>query len=213
MKKLSLKERQLELKINYITEVARDLFFEKGYENTTIDEIAQIAGISKSTLYTYLKSKEEIFMYIHLEGMRQRYAILNEKMKQAQSGFEKIHTFGKEYYHFYKNNPGLFRMHMYEDYNSLDRSKINEALSQEFDSLLNDMIHLVREAFQTGINDNSLKTTVNVGYLDKYLAYSLRIMLNVAISPEKIKQIKDIFDEERFYFQFLDLFMKAISQR
>lgn len=40
---------------------ARQLFLEKGYEKSSMKEIAVNAGISKSNLYNYFKSKEEIF--------------------------------------------------------------------------------------------------------------------------------------------------------
>ena len=39
-------------------------FSQKGYQGSSIDEIAQQAGMSKSTLYTYFKSKLEILKVI-----------------------------------------------------------------------------------------------------------------------------------------------------
>jgi AcrR family transcriptional regulator len=39
---------------------ARDLFFAKGFAEATMDEIAQSAGIRRSTLYTHFRDKHEI---------------------------------------------------------------------------------------------------------------------------------------------------------
>ncbi len=211
MEQLSLKERQAELKRDFIIEVAKRLFFEKGYENTSIDEVALTAGFSKSTLYTYVKSKEELFMHIHLEGMRSRYELLSQKMNRKSTGYAKIYAFGEEYYHFYKQNQGYFKLHLYEDYNSLDKSKIELELYDQFDHLLDRIIAIVRDAFELGIQDHSIRGNIDAGYLDKYFAYTLRTILNVAFSPEKTKQIQDVFDEEKFYYQYLDLFMSAIK--
>lgn len=50
------------VRINEITEAAIDVFLEKGYESTTMDVIAQKAGISKGGLYHYFKSKDMILI-------------------------------------------------------------------------------------------------------------------------------------------------------
>jgi len=44
-----------------ILAAARTLFGHYGYRRTSIDDIAQEAGIAKGTVYLYFKSKEEIF--------------------------------------------------------------------------------------------------------------------------------------------------------
>lgn len=210
-RKLSLKERQFNLKRDYIIEIARDLFFLKGYEQTSIDEIASKAEMSKSTLYNYVKSKEELFMHIHLEGMRERLVSLTEKMNHANNGFEKIQAFGIEYYRFYKKNPGYFKLHAYEDYNSIDKEKAGEDLCNEFEILLEQIITLVRSAFEDGMLDRSIKTQLDPGYLDKYYAYTLRAILNITFNPEKRKEIEKTFDDQKFYMQYLELFLCAIK--
>lgn len=43
-----------------ILDIAKELFIEKGYENTSIVNILEKVGIAKGTLYYYFTSKEEI---------------------------------------------------------------------------------------------------------------------------------------------------------
>lgn len=45
-----------------ITEVGLTLFAEKGFEATTLDEIAEASGIARRTLFHYFSSKEEIIL-------------------------------------------------------------------------------------------------------------------------------------------------------
>lgn len=45
-----------------VAEMALDLFLEKGYEQTTVDDICTVAGISRSTFFRYFPSKEDVFM-------------------------------------------------------------------------------------------------------------------------------------------------------
>ena len=44
-----------------ILETAKAMFREKGFRQTTMDEIAKKLGISKAALYTYFNDKEELF--------------------------------------------------------------------------------------------------------------------------------------------------------
>lgn len=43
-----------------IIETAADLFYQKGYNSTGINEIIATAGVAKATLYNHFKSKEEL---------------------------------------------------------------------------------------------------------------------------------------------------------
>ena len=45
-----------------ILEVAERIFFQYGYSNTSMEEIANECGMSKKTLYKYFKSKEGILL-------------------------------------------------------------------------------------------------------------------------------------------------------
>lgn len=63
------KEILIQFNKSYILEASKQLFLEKGIEKTTVDEIAKLADCSKSTIYVYFKSKEEIFNHIVCEYM------------------------------------------------------------------------------------------------------------------------------------------------
>ena len=51
-----------QLRQERVLEVAQVLFAEKGYHNTTMDEIAARSGIGKGTLYRTFPAKEELFL-------------------------------------------------------------------------------------------------------------------------------------------------------
>ena len=57
---------------NIILEKALELFSRKGYDATTLREIAKEVGITQSSLYKHYKSKEDIFISIFNE-MKSRY--------------------------------------------------------------------------------------------------------------------------------------------
>lgn len=44
-----------------LLDVARQLFAKKGVENTTMNDIAEVSGKGRRTIYTYFRNKREIF--------------------------------------------------------------------------------------------------------------------------------------------------------
>src|SRR5688500_7667806 len=55
-----LRQAQRDLTRSRIKNAARDLFYERHYDATTMDEIALAAGLRRSTLYLHYRDKAEI---------------------------------------------------------------------------------------------------------------------------------------------------------
>lgn len=73
-----------------LVDVARQLFAKNGLENTTMNDIAQASGKGRRTLYTYFKSKEEIYWAV-IEGEMERLSErMNEVADQAMEPEDKL---------------------------------------------------------------------------------------------------------------------------
>ncbi len=62
-----------------IVQAAVKLFSEKGFENTSVDELAKEAGVGKSTIYGYFQTKSEIFLAFCEDEINFVFADLSEK--------------------------------------------------------------------------------------------------------------------------------------
>ncbi len=72
MVKIAITESEKEAKANKIKMVALDLFANRGYHQTTMSDIATVAGMGRGTLYWYFPAKEKLFiaaLYHELEQM------------------------------------------------------------------------------------------------------------------------------------------------
>ncbi len=58
-----MQRKDSEAKKERIAHAATDIFIEKGYKNTSLQDIAQVVGITKAGIYHYFKEKEEILYY------------------------------------------------------------------------------------------------------------------------------------------------------
>ncbi|HVX78247.1 MAG TPA: helix-turn-helix domain-containing protein [Bradyrhizobium sp.] len=80
-----VRERKRRETYERIIEKGLRLFVKNGYEGTTLDAIAEAAGISRRTFFYYFKSKEDVLLAAHDSGFRQalRPAMLDESPDQA----------------------------------------------------------------------------------------------------------------------------------
>ncbi|MBN2385436.1 MAG: TetR family transcriptional regulator [Anaerolineales bacterium] len=95
-KGIPLTEEELARRRREIFEAAVHLFVDKGFAETSLREIAEAAGVGKSTLYDYFASKDEIllsFFADELQGIAERSADVarqewpaTEKLRQVMRG-------------------------------------------------------------------------------------------------------------------------------
>ena len=62
-------ERRKNARPQELVAAALDLFVERGYAATRLDDVAAQAGVSKGTLYLYFSSKEELFKSVINESL------------------------------------------------------------------------------------------------------------------------------------------------
>ena len=63
------RKREKEGRKKAILRAARKLFFEKGLQSITVENIAKEAELSKGAVYLYFKGKEEIYAQILLASV------------------------------------------------------------------------------------------------------------------------------------------------
>lgn len=71
------KEKEKLQRRNAILRAAGALFSEKGYQNATVEEIAEAADLSKGTVYLYFTSKDELYVTVVLESFQMFDATLH----------------------------------------------------------------------------------------------------------------------------------------
>ncbi len=66
---VSHRERQREAKRNAVLQAAAQLFNERGFHATSLDDIAARLNVTKPTLYYYVKNKDEILLQCVRQGL------------------------------------------------------------------------------------------------------------------------------------------------
>ena len=90
-----LRDEIIALKRERILEVAVDLFYAHGYENTTLDAVAERLGVTKPFIYSYFKSKSELLAQICQRAIRGSLDEMNRVLTMDASPAERLRRLGE----------------------------------------------------------------------------------------------------------------------
>lgn len=76
-------ERRKQARPAELLAAALDLFVEKGYAGTRLEDVAMRAGVSKGTLYLYFENKEDLFKAVVRENIVTRISEAAQEIGQA----------------------------------------------------------------------------------------------------------------------------------
>lgn len=91
-----------------ILDAAERVFFSKSFEQTTMDEIARAARLSRALLYVYFKDKMAIMRGIMLRAGNSLQARFEKPLQQFATGLEQIAGIGHAYHAFSEEQPDYF---------------------------------------------------------------------------------------------------------
>ena len=133
---------------------ARSIFASKGYEAATVDDIAQLAGVAKGTVYCYFPSKFEVFIGTLRKGMLELQELTSCNMKAAHGAPAKIRVFirtrleygdlNREFYHIYFSEFSKLALHP-------------SSVRKEFQDLYHEQAHMLEAVIRDGIRDGEIR--------------------------------------------------------
>lgn len=130
---------------------ARKLFTDYGYKKVSMDEIASNAGVTKKTVYSYFKDKEELVKYFINEQITQMKNITDKIDAKDISFVEKINEMIITLLHYRKNTK--FIINLAKEAEALPKGK-----AKEFLEVLNESMQKeIKEKLTSAIKDGYVK--------------------------------------------------------
>lgn len=172
-----------------ILDSAIKLFAEKGFDATSVDEIARNAEINKAMIYYYFSSKEELLSTIIRKSINEFTSIIEDiDLSNFKDLEETIHFFVKEGINYIDRNDMLIRIYQRESLNLSSRwgTNIIDTVGLVFEKV-ETMIRKMRKEsmnFDVTFVEQILVTNLIIGYL------SLKDKLGEKIDEEAGEIIK-----------------------
>ena len=109
-KKVGLRERSKQERQDRIMMAARKLFAERGYDATTLRDVAELAGLGLGTLFNYISDKRDLIYLVFNQEVSMATDTSLAAPRPWQSFSEKILSMVEVYYRLFGSEPILSRI-------------------------------------------------------------------------------------------------------
>ena len=142
------KEREKERRRQQIIVAAKRVFSEKGFNKTTMEDIAKEAELSPGTLYLYFKNKEELYASLSLRILQYLHIRVTHVNKDAAlSPEQKLSALIEAMYDVYDFDP-LTIINMFHLQSSETLKHLSESLLEEIKQLSQKSIGAIAKIFE-----------------------------------------------------------------
>lgn len=146
---MSLKE----VKVNFIVDIATDLFMCRSVSEVTIRDIAISAQVGEATIYRYFGNKQNLVM----QAAMKLQSIVSEdffRLEKGKNGYEKLALFYESYYDIYLKHPNFYKF-----LNEFDAYIANEKSDDmnPYENAIDQYKAYYMEAYELGLKDGSVK--------------------------------------------------------
>ena len=184
----TMREARKEEKISKILTTALSLLAKKGYENTTINDIADTAGISRGLLHYYFKDKEDLAAKALTFGFGPMWDSSVGKIQNARSPEQLVDTMIEVLKKNIQESPDFSAL-LFEMWVSARKSrKIREVFNKGLNEAIDRLQKLLEFASSIGII--KVPQDESEGIVRVLLAMYHGLALQLLINPEKIENRK-----------------------
>jgi AcrR family transcriptional regulator len=187
---MSVREIKKKKNKQAILDAAISLFSANGYENTSIEHIAKIAGVGKGTVYSYFQTKKDIIKGFCEYELEKIHLELVKRSDQDASILEQMLTIYMTEFHHVTQNREFGRLYMRESVFPCD-SDVQS--SQETDDKY---FQILFPILQKGQDRGELRKDIELLYMTAHF-YSLYILIMSAwytgrISTEEVEPAMEL---------------------
>lgn len=157
----SLKEKQRQEREALILQVAEEVLLERGYHETSMDEIASRVGIAKGTVYLHFSSKDDLIVAIFMRDMQEFISNIDKVIDTQLSPKAKLEALYHLMYAglFYKRTQLFSSLYYSIDMKHLFMEK-GSCMHDLWDIVTKRIAQLIDEGKATGDFNSDLPTSV-----------------------------------------------------
>lgn len=182
--KLPRKERDRLRQRKEILDAALELFSQKGYDNVTMQEVAQRAEYAVGTLYNLFENKRELYKAILLEHCHRFHERVIYALDKAGDEISALRNYLKAKIEIFKENIPLIRLYMKETQGAKFNPKagMEGELRELYDSFLAKLATVFESGIKKGLFRKELKPKDLAVALD---ALSTALLFEWVEDPER----------------------------
>ncbi len=166
--KSSTRERERMERKQDILNAAIELFCKKGFEQSSMDDVAKESEYTKKTIYRYFTCKEDLFFAVTLEGYQRLSGMIALAHTAHDNGIGNIRRSYSAFYEFYCKYPQLLQCMTMVGLIKPYSANLNVPYRDQLERHTAEMFQSVRDLFVAAKGDGSIRSDLDV----TQLAYS-----------------------------------------
>lgn len=152
------KKREKAARRKQIQNAAKELFFSKGFNATTMEDIAKKEELSVATLYSYFKNKEELYASLNIITLQYVYDHFNKAYNDNSLSVEdKILAFKDAFYNAFRNDP-LCMLNVFRIQLDGTLSTFSEEILYELNNLATKIMKNLAAVYDEGARQGKFKS-------------------------------------------------------
>jgi AcrR family transcriptional regulator len=166
------KIRDRQKRTKEIVDGAKDIFIAKGFNNSTMNDIANMSDLSRRTLYLYFHNKEEILLTIAVNTLEKLVKEIKEDYRPKDSGLNQLLLIANKYSNLFLTDAGSFQF--VPNFTSCVYTLgIDNDIVKKCTYNVQNISNLVCEKLKIGVKDGSIRPVENI---NKTAAFVISIM-------------------------------------
>lgn len=138
------------VKRDAVIQVAAKAFAERGYHNTSLDDIAKALDVTKPTIYYYVTNKEQLLFQCFVAGLEPIRAALNEVKVAKEPGRERLNTVLRQYAQAVASEFGWCMV-------IAEHQDLSPSMSRQVRALKVEIDQGIRRLLREGVKDGSVQ--------------------------------------------------------
>ena len=149
---MSLKD----VKMNFLVDIATDLFICRSIQDVTIKDIAVSAQVGEATIYRYFGKKQAIVVSAAMK-LQKEVNTLYFKLDEGRNGFEKLKIFYLSYLQIFVNHPEFYKfINEFDSFISSEDPGTTDVIDP-YEAVVGQYEKVYMKAYEDGLKDGSVK--------------------------------------------------------
>ena len=199
---MSLKD----VKINFLVDIATDLFMCRSVQEVTIHDIAVSAQVGEATIYRYFGNKQNLVIQA---AMKIQNIVSADffKLDEGKNGFEKMAIFYQSYLNIYNKHPNFYKfLEEFDSFISSDNTDTNS-----YEAVIDQYKAFYMDAYLEGLKDGSIKKQNDIESFYFSTTHALlELCKKMAFKKAVLKQDKSVGKEKEIQC-LIDIILMSLN--
>jgi len=186
-------------KYHRILEAAVKVFADQGFFQSTVSQIAKVAGVADGTIYLYFKNKDDILVQIFSYKTKQVFEGFREEVDRVADPVEKLRNLVRRHLEEFQKDRHMAIVYQSETHQTSRRA---EAQIRKMSKMYLD---LISEIVEQGQEDGCIRKDLYLGLVRRFIIGAVDEVINTWLHSEGQYDLTSMADP------LVDLFIQGIG--